>query len=329
MGCFQHKNDERNELFLDGGNVEDFDNFFIVRDLNSSSVSSMFSPSILNYQINNEDQINLNLLKINKNENNDEFKEINQTIDKRQNHPNNFRQEKKLLSKSKFFCENSKEFLLDTGIGTNPHYVTQPLQSSSQYVFNNQLKFKRRCVDNRNEFSVGFIKGLNECRKNPKIFSKKVHKMMQYIREPKIPGVGSPIFCGSDKSNILVIEGKKAFYNLIELLENTNPMDEIQLVSDLNVKIEEDPKTWTNKKLIAENINKVKLSINHGFFHCFNFHFDIGSSDPEISLILQLVDDTPFKGARQKNLLNPELKYIGVTSLNLKSKNCSYYLLSK
>jgi hypothetical protein len=59
------------------------------------------------------------------------------------------------------------------------------------------------------------------------------------------------------------------------------------------------------------------------------FNMDLGVSDPETSLLLQVVDDSPFKGKRRDNILNPNFKYVGISFLKQKTKFCCYITFAK
>jgi len=56
---------------------------------------------------------------------------------------------------------------------------------------------------------------------------------------------------------------------------------------------------------------------------------DLGVSDPETCLLLQIVDDSPFKGKRRDNILNPTMKSVGISFMKQKTKFCSYVTFAK
>lgn len=127
---------------------------------------------------------------------------------------------------------------------------------------------------------------------------------------------------------ISLTRGAAAFQEFADKLRTMQPMNKIELRSDLQVPIHEDSAKWTSKEYIAETVNKVKSEIKGSTYKNFNFHFDVGSPYSENSFILQLVDDTPFKGSRSRNILNPAFNYVGISSLKLKNKHCGYFLFA-
>ena len=52
-------------------------------------------------------------------------------------------------------------------------------------------------------------------------------------------------------------------------------------------------------------------------------------NDPEISFLLMIVDDNGVKsGMRRKDLLNPRMKFIGISSVEIKKNFVCYITLS-
>ena len=124
-------------------------------------------------------------------------------------------------------------------------------------------------------------------------------------------------------------KGAQAFTEFAAKLKTMQPMKPLEAREDLKVPINEDPQKWTDKALISEAVNKQKAAIKEtSSYNSFNFHFDVGSPQADISFILQLVDDTPFKGSRQRNIINPEFKYVGISTFKVKNKNCGYFLFA-
>jgi hypothetical protein len=151
--------------------------------------------------------------------------------------------------------------------------------------------------------------------------------VIQYIKENKEKGGGT--FEKEGMPKVALNRGEPAFREFAARLRTMNPIPTLEPRENLKVPINEDPQKWTDKTLISESVNKQKAAIKDSSnYNAFNFHFDVGSPQAEISFILQLVDDTPFKGSRQKNILNPEYKYVGISTFKVKNKNCGYFLFA-
>jgi hypothetical protein len=124
-------------------------------------------------------------------------------------------------------------------------------------------------------------------------------------------------------------KGEIAFRDFAVKLKDIKSLPPLEAREDLKVPINEEPQKWTDKVLISDAVNKQKAAIKDtSSYTAFNFHFDVGSPLAEISFVLQLVDDTPFKGSRQRNILNPDFKYVGISTLKVKNKNCGYFLFA-
>jgi hypothetical protein len=176
------------------------------------------------------------------------------------------------------------------------------------------------------------MRELNECRTNPAAYAAKVESHIQYIKvNPNTDGnaKSTSLYDRDHMPKVSLNSGVAAFTAFAQKLRTMNPLPEIEFRNELAVDVPVDPSTWTSKEYIANTINAKKLELKKDTdFKNFNFHFDVGSNNAETSFILQLVDDTPFKGSRSKNILNPQFKYVGVRNSKIKNKNCGYFLFS-
>ena len=78
---------------------------------------------------------------------------------------------------------------------------------------------------------------------------------------------------------------------------------------------------------IASPILKFKTEENRDKFSIIDFHYDICYDNIELSVILQIIDDTNSNYQRRKNIFNPKARYIGITEGNLWDYMKCYYLL--
>ena len=98
-------------------------------------------------------------------------------------------------------------------------------------------------------------------------------------------------------------------------------MDELEIHEDLMVDIPmiED----FNISIIQDILIKKKEDVKDKFNNVY-CHFDIGSNNPVASTVLQIVDDSNFRGIRRSNILSNILKYVGYGHIKVKTKH--YYL---
>ncbi len=121
--------------------------------------------------------------------------------------------------------------------------------------------------------------------------------------------------------------GKEAFETCIEILNNMQPLEPLTLKNELMITVPEVKSLWTDKDYINtmkyQKIEELECIKDNN-----TFHFDIGSSNPEISLIMQLVDDSVFRGSRRENLLSRDFKYIGIHNRVVDNVSCSYFFFA-
>ena len=184
--------------------------------------------------------------------------------------------------------------------------------------------------DKKQNYIEHFMRELNSCRTNPSAYADIVERHMGYIQENPDTGAKNAAFYVRDgMPKISLTRGAVAFQEFIDKLRSMEPMNKIQLRKDLSIEIDEDSSKWTSKDYIGQAVNKVKSEIKEtANYKNFNFHFDVGSPYSENSFVLQLVDDTPFKGSRSRNILNKDFAYVGISSLKVKNKHCGYFLFA-
>ena len=86
------------------------------------------------------------------------------------------------------------------------------------------------------------------------------------------------------------------------------------------------PKTENEIKFKDYMVYKVENMINKGII-IKSFWRDI-IRDPELSLLLMIVDDTGDKsGLRRRDLLDPNMKYIGINSIEINGSFACYITL--
>ncbi len=174
------------------------------------------------------------------------------------------------------------------------------------------------------------MRELNTCRANPQAYANMVEKHIQFISEnPDTNAKNAAFYVREGMPKISLTRGVPAFQEFAEKLRNMEPFNKIEFKSCLQIPINEDPSKWTSKEVIGESVNRIKTGLKEaGTYKNFNFHFDVGSPFSENSFVLQLVDDTPFKGSRSRNILNPNFQYVGVSSFKKKNKHCGYFLFA-
>jgi len=114
----------------------------------------------------------------------------------------------------------------------------------------------------------------------------------------------------SGKIKVALYKGKEAFDEAISSLEKTKPMKPLIYKKDLCIEISKDKKDFQSGDYLRKKINElIKKDIK-----VRAFWRDI-IKDSEINFLLMIVDDNPIRrGEKRKDIMNPEMKYIGINS---------------
>ena len=201
--------------------------------------------------------------------------------------------------------------------------VNQSKNEVSQ-VDNSRVKSKKKKKAKSNDnFVEELLAAINRVRASPGDFSKTIVDSISHIRPE-----GEKLIFDADGTKVAVVQGEAAFKDSANKLLDAHPCEPLELREDLVIPVPEDSKSWKDNKLIAQLLTKMKSDNASKYSECA-FNMDLGVSDPETSLLLQVVDDSPFKGKRRDNILNPNFKYVGISFLKQKTKFCCYITFAK
>lgn len=126
----------------------------------------------------------------------------------------------------------------------------------------------------------------------------------------------------NDICNVVLKKGLAEFKSTLDMLKNFEGMQEMNLVDELCLEIPDDVSQWTKREHISSLLRKLEYTGKYGHIA---FHYDIGVLNPTVAVVLQLVDDSPFRGNRRANILNSNYNYIGISTKIIGNLICSYY----
>ncbi len=121
--------------------------------------------------------------------------------------------------------------------------------------------------------------------------------------------------------NIQLKKGPTKFTECIEYLNMIYPLPELVYKSELEVVINDDKSTWTKREKITELLEKRTVVLGRKYSG-FGFHYILNVRDPELSVVLQVVDDSNFGLRRRNNILSNKFKYIGISYSDESVKDC-------
>ena len=127
----------------------------------------------------------------------------------------------------------------------------------------------------------------------------------------------------------IAIKEHNSFDLCINQLKELMTMPKLEIKDSLKISIPTEKNKQLDKERMLELILE-KKNMNEFTDKQFSFHYDVGSMNAETSCVLQLVDDNCQKKLRQKNILNPSFRYVGITAerINFQKKYVVYITFS-
>ena len=192
--------------------------------------------------------------------------------------------------------------------------------------FSKDIKKKNNSFQNTN-LAYQLFESINKIRINPMSIIEKIEMYKSKIIEKD----NKILFdCGNNVYSLLN-KGKKAFDDCIKFLSVQIALEPLELNNDLkidiNIEKEEKKDYYYSFEFIEKILNKKYEQIKNEY-NILGFHYDICSNNTEISSILQLVDDDIENHlTRRNNILNRNVKYVGISYVNIKENIICYYLL--
>ena len=252
--------------------------------------------NIIDYQDNNNGQIELDkpvVFELNdENLNGSENNKYNGNVDL-----NNFKNDKNIER------ENEEEKIKKT--------IEIPISNKE-----NEIEIDDNLIP-EDDFSKYLFEHINLIRKNPRDYIDLIEKSKANIiqKNDKI------IYKSSVK--VALNLGIKAFEETIDFLNQTEPMDKLKYNPKMCIPLPQSENDIKNKNYLRNKVNEISQRV-----HIKTYWRDI-IHDPETSFILMIVDDSEKNvGQKRKNILDPNIKYIGINSTSFGKSFACYILLS-
>lgn len=191
----------------------------------------------------------------------------------------------------------------------------------------------------KRKFDLEITDIINNFRQNPSDFKEKLLTLIPFIK----PHNDKIIFSKKGQPKILMNTGESAIHSVIKFIETLSPMSRLEQNKEIAIVVPPNPEHWTSQYSLYVDQKTADLKSNSKIkYNLLSFHFDLSISDPELSFLLQLVDDNSFNGLRRNHICDPEMKYIAVTYANVgvsqtdnnekkykDKKFCSYFTFAK
>ena len=168
------------------------------------------------------------------------------------------------------------------------------------------------------EFIKYIFTQINLLRENPSSFINLIQGSESNIQRDK-----KNRLIYKTKLKVALDKGIKAFEEAKLILSNTKPMPKLNFDYDMKLKL---PKNEINIK--SNNYLKNQALIKGDKGISIKAYWKEIIYDPETCFVLMIVDDNGKKaGFKRRNLLNPEYKYIGISSKNINNNFICYITL--
>jgi len=194
-------------------------------------------------------------------------------------------------------------------------------------------KFQEKNLENgvliERDFAVELFIQINKLRNNCLSYSKKIDYYSKFIEE--INGDKFLVLeIGEYTSNSSLLEGLSAFKEAIIFLEkfykDNSSLNRLVHKNELKIPFPKDLTLVDNIDYIKYKAEEIKKKLK-GQYDVTGFTYDITYKDAEITTLMQIVDDNHGNKNRRKNLLNKEIKYIGINYKELNDGKYAVYIL--
>lgn len=185
-------------------------------------------------------------------------------------------------------------------------------------------------------FTTGFpttemLREINNAREHPLLFVDKLNDFKKKIQEKN----GQFFLNFKDKFGktkyFKIKNGFKAVDNCIEFLEKLSKenktLNKLIMKEELKLPMPVGKTTkCVDKEYIRGILNFKTIDLDKKY-SIIDFHYDLCIPDPNISVLMQIIDDTNDNYQRRKNIFNPNAKFIGISEGEFNSSLQCYYLL--
>jgi hypothetical protein len=187
--------------------------------------------------------------------------------------------------------------------------------------YRNKINFETLFVTSKPEdnFSKYFLAKINKIRTDPQSFVGIIEDSKYNIIKDRY---GRIMYNG--KIKVKLIFGEPAFDDAIEFLNKAKPMNKLEFSSIITPQLPKNEEEMRDKNDLRK---KISIMAQNGI--SIKSYWKDYIKDPETSFLLMIVDDIGIKGGmRRKDLLDPKMKYIGISSTIINDSFISYIALS-
>ena len=204
---------------------------------------------------------------------------------------------------------------IDRNGNINSYMNIKNFNYGNNLIYNNELA----SMFPKDNFSKYILEKINRIRIDPQSYIRVIEDAKANIKQYRN---GVSIYNGKNK--IALSSGASAFNLAISILRNTENMQKLIFSPQLTVELpnnETEIKDKNDLKIKVENMVREGINVK-------SFWRDI-IKDPETCFLLMIVDDNGINsGMKRNDILNPKMKYIGISSVEINGHFVCYLTLS-
>ena len=172
----------------------------------------------------------------------------------------------------------------------------------------------------KDNFSKYLLEQINKIRADPQSFIGVIEDAKDNIKKSK----NGNFYYNGNKIKVALVEGESAFNEAIEFLKSCKPMEPLVFSKNLIPPLPQNKEELQSKSYLRKSIDKMMcdgIRVNSYWRDIIN--------DAEICFLLMIVDDNgDKKGMRRNDILSPNMKEIGISSVEINGRAVNYFVLS-
>ena len=263
----------------------------------------------------------INIEQINENNSNNDFENVNNSIFSIDNENN-----------LNINANKDKIIKISTNKNLINKYNNFDKANTTNSTNNTLLNSQKISLEN---LRMLMLNEINLSRKNPKKIRKKVEKYIKNIGKNS----KNEYYIKVDNYNkIKLFHGIEMFENCIKYLDTIEENNPFELKNELTFPFpgNKDFQNLTyiisleeaiNENYLTSTLMKLTNDLKIKNIEVVNFHYDIMNSNIELSVLLQIIDDTNSQFQRRNNIFDKTIKYIGINVGRVNESLFCYYLL--
>ena len=237
-----------------------------------------------------------------------------QCLNKKQEEEEIKHEENEVANKSDSAISN--DFNLEEYENINP--LDKNIVEIEDNITDLESKMVKENEETTNRFNFRALDLINKIRRDPPAYADTILENMKYIvnENNKIKK--------KKKVKVLLNKGEEAFKSAAEILKQTNPMEDLIKKNEIAIPLPLTEDEINDNTLLVNQVNNLRQNYN------INVYFKNLIKNPEIAVLLLIVDDSKNKpGAKRNALLNPKFRKIGINSKFIGTTFVSLFSFSK